>query len=172
MKKEKVIKYSLILASVLISIVIIYFRNELAKLSSLGYFGLFLINAIGSATILVPMPAVLATFVGGSIYNPILAGIVSGVGAALGETTGYLAGFGGSAFIKENKNYIRIEKWMGINGFLTLFVLACIPNPIFDLTGMFAGATKYSFKRYLLAITLGKTLRFVGIALLGSGFIK
>lgn len=170
MKKEKVIKYLLIFASVLISGVIIYYRNELAKLSSYGYFGIFLINLVGSATILIPTPSLIATFVGGSIYNPLLVGIVSGIGAAIGETTGYMAGVGGSVLIKENRNYKRVEKWMNVNGFITIFVLAIIPNPIFDLTGMFAGATKYSFKKYFLAVTLGKVLRFVGIAYLGSRF--
>ena len=170
MNKEKVIKYLFIFGSILISGVIIYFRNELTKLSTFGYFGLFLINVIGSATILIPMPAVLATFVGGSIYNPLLVGIISGIGAAIGETTGYMAGYGGSVLIKESKNYKRVEKWMNVNGFITIFVLAVIPNPIFDLTGMFAGATKYSFKKYFLAVTLGKVLRFIGIALLGNSF--
>lgn len=168
--KEKLIKYSLIFASVLISVLIIYFRNELAKLSSYGYLGVFLINLVGSATILIPAPSILATFVGGSIYNPLLVGIFSGIGAAIGETTGYIAGFGGSILIKENKHYKQVEKWMNINGFMTLFVLAIIPNPIFDLTGMFAGATKYSFKKYFLAVTMGKVLRFIGVALLGNRF--
>lgn len=170
MKKEKVIKYLLIVASILISGIIIYFRNDLAKLSSYGYLGIFLINLVGSATILIPTPSLIATFVGGSIYNPLLVGIVSGIGASIGETTGYMAGVGGSVLIKENKNYKRVERWMNVNGFVTIFVLAVIPNPIFDLTGMFAGATKYSFKKYFLAVTLGKVLRFIGISYLGSSF--
>lgn len=168
--KEKIIKYLLIFASVLISGVIIYYRNDLAKLSSYGYVGIFLINLIGSATILIPTPAIVATFIGGSIYNPLLVGIFSGIGASIGETTGYMAGYGGSVLIKENNNFKRVEKWMNINGFLTIFILACIPNPIFDLTGIFAGATKYSFKKYFLAVTLGKVLRFIGISYLGSRF--
>lgn len=170
--KEKIIKYLLIFASVLISVLIFVFRDTLAQLSSYGYFGIFLINLIGSATILIPTPALVATFVGGSIYNPLLVGILSGIGASIGETTGYLAGYGTSVLIKENKNYKRVEKWMNINGFMTIFILACVPNPIFDLTGVFAGATKYSFKKYFLAVILGKVIRFIGISYLGSGFIK
>lgn len=145
--KEKIIKYFFIFLSVAISILIFIFRDLLSNLSGYGYVGIFLINLIGSATILIPTPAIVATFVGGSIYNPLLVGILSGIGASIGETTGYLAGYGTSALIKENKNYKRVETWMNINGFLTIFVLACIPNPVFDLTGVFAGATKYSFKR-------------------------
>lgn len=168
--KEKIIKYFFIFLSVAISVLIIAFRNELAKLTNFGYFGIFLINLIGSATILIPTPAIIATFVGGGIYNSLLVGILSGIGASIGETTGYLAGYGGSALIKENKNYKRVEKWMNLNGFLTIFILACIPNPVFDLTGLFAGATKYSFKKYFLAVVSGKVLRFIGIAILGDRF--
>lgn len=169
--KEKIIKYFFIFLSVVISVLIIVFRDKLAGLAGYGYFGIFLINLIGSATILIPTPAIMATFVGGGIYNPFFVGILSGIGASIGETTGYLAGYGGSALIKESKNYKRVEKWMNINGFATIFVLACIPNPFFDLTGLFAGATKYSFKKYFLAVVLGKILRFIGIALLGNRLI-
>jgi len=169
--KEKIIKYLLIILSIAISASIIIFRDSLAKLSSYGYLGVFLINLVGSATIIFPTPSIVATFVGGSIYNPLLVGIFSGIGAGLGELTGYLAGYGGSALIKENKNYKRIEKWMSINGFLTILILAIIPNPFFDISGIFSGATHYSLKKFLTAVLIGKTIRFVGIALLGSKLI-
>ena len=81
--KEKIIKYFFIFLSVTISVLIFIFRDYLAKLSSYGYLGIFLINLIGSATILIPTPALVATFVGGSIYNPLLVGILSGIGACL-----------------------------------------------------------------------------------------
>lgn len=168
--KGKLIKYLFILASVLISGVIIYFRNELASLTNYGYLGIFLINLIGSATIIVPAPSLVATFVGGSIYNPLLVGIISGVGASIGETTGYLAGYGGSAIVTDNKNYKRVEKWMNKNGFVTIILLSIIPNPIFDLSGIFAGATGYSFKKFFTAVLIGKVVRFIGISFLGNRF--
>ena len=170
MKKEKVIKYLMIFASVSISGTIIYFRNELASLAGYGYFGIFLINLLGSATIVIPAPSLVATFVGGSIFNPLLVGIVSGLGASIGELTGYLAGYGGSAIVTENKNFKRIEKWMGKNGFVTILVLALIPNPIFDFSGIFAGATGYPLKKFFTAVLIGKTIRFIGISYLGSRF--
>ncbi len=60
---------------------------------------------------------------------------------------------------------------MSINGFLTIFILAVIPNPLFDLSGIISGATKYSFKKFFVATLLGKTIRFIGISYLGSNFI-
>lgn len=169
--KEKIIKYFFIFLSVAISVLIFVFRGTLAQLSSYGYFGIFLINLLGSATIVIPAPSLIATFVGGSIYNPLLVGIVSGIGASIGETTGYLAGYGGSVAITDHKHFKKIEKWMNKNGFITLLLLSLIPNPIFDLSGIFAGATGYSFKKYFTAVVIGKTLRFIGISYLGSNFI-
>lgn len=168
--KEKIIKYSMILGSVLISGIIIYFRNELAGLTSYGIFGIFLINLVGSATIIIPAPSLVATFVGGSIYNPLLVGLFSGIGASIGELTGYLAGYGGSAVIQEDSKYKKIAKWMEKSGFITILVLAIVPNPIFDLSGIFAGATHYSLKKFFLAVLIGKIIRFIGISYLGSRF--
>lgn len=168
--KEKIIKYLMILGSVLISGLIIYYRNILARLSGFGYIGLFLFSLLGSSTLVIPSPTLVATYVGGSILNPFLVGLVSGIGTALGETTGYIAGVGGTAFVKENRNYKRVEKWMLKSGFWTIFMLGLIPNPLFDFAGIFSGATKYPYKKFMLATILGKTIRFVGIALLGSSF--
>lgn len=161
----------MIFASVLISGVIIYFRNYLARLASYGYLGIFLVSVIGASTIVVPSPSLVATFVGGSLFNPLIVGILSGVGTSIGEVTGYLAGIGSTVLIKEDKNYMRVEKWMAINGFITIFLLAIIPNPLFDLSGIISGATKYSFKKFFIATLLGKTIRFIGISYLGSSFI-
>lgn len=170
MNKERLIKYFFIFISVLISAVIIYFRDDLAKLAGYGYFGIFLINLLGSATIIIPAPSLVATFVGGSIFNPLLVGLVSGLGASIGELTGYLAGYGGRVAITDHKHFKRIERWMGKNGFVTILILALIPNPIFDLSGIFAGATGYPVKRFFTAVLIGKTVRFIGISFLGSSF--
>lgn len=171
MKKEKVIKYLLIFASVLISGVIIYFRNDLAKLQGYGVFGIFIISILGNATVIIPAPVILSAFVGGSIYNPVIVGLVVALGATIGELTGFMAGVGGQAVITEGKYYKTVEKWMTKSGFLTIFVLAAIPNPLFDLAGIFAGATGYPIKKFLLATFLGKSVKFLTVALLGSRFI-
>lgn len=168
--KEKIIRYLLILASVVISGVIIYFRNDLAKLQGYGIFGIFLISILGNATVVIPAPVILSAFIGGSIYNPILVGLVVALGATIGELTGFMAGVGGQVAITNHKHFKKIEKWMTKSGFLTIFILAVIPNPLFDLAGIFAGATGYSFKRFFTAVLIGKVVRFIGISFLGSRF--
>lgn len=166
--KEKLQKYGLIVLSLLISGVIIYFRNDIAKLQGYGLLGIFFLSILGNATIVIPAPVVVTAFVGGSVFNPYLVGVITAAGATLGELTGYLAGFGSTAVIKKTKNYKRVKKWMKKSGFLTISLLAAIPNPLFDVAGMFSGATKYPMWKFLLSTFLGKTVKFVAIALLGA----
>ncbi len=170
MKKEKVIKYLLIFASILISGVIIYFRNDLIKLQGYGIFGIFIISILGNATVIIPAPVIISAFIGGSIYNPILVGLVVALGATIGELTGFMAGVGGQVAITNHKHFKKVEGWMMKSGFLTIFVLATIPNPLFDLAGIFSGATNYPIKKFLLATFLGKSVKFLTVALLGNSF--
>jgi len=170
MKKEKVIKYLLIIASILISGVIIYFRNDLAKLQGYGILGILLISILGNATVVIPAPVILTAFIGGSVYNPVLVGLVVALGATIGELTGFMAGIGGQVAITNHKHFKKVEKWMTKSGFLTIFVLATIPNPLFDLAGIFSGATNYPIKKFLLATFLGKSIKFLTVALLGNSF--
>lgn len=170
--KEKIIRYSMIFASVLISGVIIYFRNDLVKLQGYGLLGILLISILGNATVVIPAPVILTAFIGGSVYNPLLVGLVVALGATIGELTGFMAGMGGRVAITDHRHFKKVEHWMTKSGFLTIFILAVIPNPLFDLAGMFAGATNYPIKRFLLATFLGKTIKFLTIALIGSGFLK
>lgn len=168
--KEKIIKYLMILGSVLISGLIIYFRNDLARLQGYGLFGILLISILGNATVVIPAPVILSAFVGGSIYNPILVGLIVAFGATIGELTGFMAGLGGRVAITDHRHFSKIEHWMGRSGFFTLLVLAAIPNPLFDLAGIFAGATNYPIKKFLLATFIGKSVKFLAVALLGSSF--
>lgn len=169
--KDKIFKYLLIIASILISGIIIYFRNDLAKLEGYGLIGILIISILGNATVVVPAPVIVSAFIGGSVYNPIVVGLIVALGATIGELTGFMAGYGGRVTITNHKHFKRIEKWMTKSGFLTILILAAIPNPLFDLAGIFSGATNYPLKKFLLATFIGKSIKFLIVALLGSSFI-
>ncbi len=42
---------------------------------------------------------------------------------------------------------------------LTLFLLAALPNPIFDVGGIIAGVLKMPVWKFLMAAIVGKTIR-------------
>lgn len=142
-------------------------KGFLESLGNYGYIGLFVFTLLSSATLVLPSPAIGLSFVAGSTLNPWLVGIISGVAAALGEITGYMAGMGGNAFAQRTTFYTTIERFVSRWGMLTIFVLAIIPSPLFDFAGIAAGTMRMPFWRYLAACLAGKTLRFIGIAWLG-----
>jgi uncharacterized membrane protein YdjX (TVP38/TMEM64 family) len=53
----------------------------------------------------------------------------------------------------------------------TLFVLAVIPNPLFDLAGIVAGATKIPIYKYFIVVALGKIVKFGVFSYLGANSI-
>ena len=161
---------SLIFALV-ISVVIFIFRDKFVQLEGYGYLGIFLISVLGNATVILPVPVILTAFIGGGIFNPFIVGIVTAIGAAIGELTGYLVGYGGKVVIKDSKKLIKIEGWMKKHGLWVLFVLSAIPNPFFDLAGIVAGATGVPVYKYLIVVTLGKMVKFITISYLGAGSI-
>jgi len=154
--------------AVLITALIIIFRDKLVALQRYGYLGVFLIAALGNATVIVPVPGLAVVFAGGGVLNPLIVALVAGLGMPLGELSGYLAGYGGSAVVADRERYERLKGWMQRRGFLTLIVLAAIPNPLFDLAGITAGMMRYPVAKFLLACWIGSTIKALAVAYLGS----
>jgi membrane protein YqaA with SNARE-associated domain len=141
------------------------------QLREYGYPGLYLISLIGNATVILPVPSFAVAFAMGGMLNPVGVGLVCGLGATIGEMTGYLAGVGGRAVIEKQPLYIRLEGWMRKAGPRVIFLLAAIPNPLFDVGGMMAGALRMPVWQFFLAGWAGKSLRFTLLALGGQFFL-
>ena len=174
MYKKIIDKYSRLFGLIFalaVSVLVLVYRDKFVNLEEYGYLGIFLISVLGNATIVFPIPVILTAFIAGGIFNPFFVGIVTGVGAAIGELTGYLVGYGGKVVIKDNKKLIKIEGWMKRYGLVVLFILSAIPNPFFDLAGIVAGATGVPVYKYLIVVTLGKMVKFITISFLGAGSI-
>ena len=144
------------------------------RMGSWGYVGAFIISLIASATVVLPAPGLAIIIAMSPALNPYLLGIVAGVGSAVGELTGYAAGAGGSALIPpERKAQFERMRQLTVNyGALILFVLATIPFPLFDFAGMVAGALKMRVSRFLLAVAVGKSIKYIVLILLGAGSLQ
>ena len=151
---------------------IILLRNDLAHFAAYGYVGVFIISLVGNATVILPVPSLLAVFAGGTAFNPLITGLVAGVAEPLGELTGYMAGYGGSAVIENKRYYDKLRHWMERRGFITILVLSAIPNPLFDVAGITAGALRMPIWQFLMACWLGKTIKALLVAWLGSQSIQ
>ena len=169
--KTRLLRFAGLILAVAITIVVYLLRDRLQDVKEYGYAGLFLISIIGNATIVLPVPTMMAAFVGGGVLNPILVGVISAAGATIGELTGYLAGIGGQAIIENRDIHERFERWMERYGLFALFFLAAVPNPFFDVAGIIAGMSGIPVTTYMLVVWAGKIVKFILIAYLGAGSI-
>ena len=164
----RLFRFLVIALVVAISVAIFAFRDQFAALAAVGYPGIFLVSLLSSATIILPAPSLALVFAMGSAFPWLPVGLAAGAGEALGELTGYAAGFGGRAVIEDQKSYKRLESWMQQRGGITILVLSIIPNPLFDLAGIAAGTIGYPLWRFLLIAWVGKTIKTSVVAWAGS----
>ena len=146
-------------------------RKHLQGLQAYGYPGIFLISIVANATVIIPLPGIVVTSAMGAIFNPFWVAIAAGSGAALGEVTGYLAGFSGQTVVENATWYARVENWMRHYGDLTILVLAFIPNPLFDMAGIASGMLKLPWYRFLFWTLLGKILKMMVFAYFGASLV-
>jgi len=141
-----------------------------------GYFGAFLVAFLGNVTYLVPIPYMIITFILGGLTNtsgeflfdPIAVGLIAGLGATIGEMTGYLLGYGGSRFIEEEQRNAfskYIEAHPRATPFLVWF-LAISPLPD-DFVIIPLGAAKYPWWKVAIPQFIGKTMFMILAAWLG-----
>lgn len=153
--------------SITITVVIFLLRHRISELAVYGYGGIMLTTTLSNATVFVPAPSLAVLFAVEGGLNPIWVGVAAGLGATMGEMTGFLAGVGGRGVIQNRPIYYWVQDWMKVYGLFVIFVMALIPNPIFDIGGIIAGAMRIPAWRFFLACLTGKGLRFVILAYLG-----
>lgn len=135
------------------------FRGQIEALEGYGYLGAFVIGFVGNATVILPAPSLAFTVALGGVLNPLLVGVVTGAGEALGEMTGYLAGVSGKRIVEHRERYEHVQRQMDRHGGWVFFVLAVIPNPLFDIAGITAGIVRYPVWKFLLSAGIGKMLK-------------
>lgn len=154
-----------------LSVFVFSIRDRAEELAVYGYPGIFVLSFLAYATVLLPAPGVAVVFTMGSIFNPIGVALAAGTGAALGELSGYLAGFSGQAVVEKVEIYERLTSWMKKYGSLTILVLAAIPNPFFDLAGVAAGSLKMHVLRFFFWCWIGEVIKMAIFAFAGAKFL-
>ncbi len=163
-----IIRVIVLLLVIGLTVVLVINRERIQALKGLGYPGIFLFSILANATILVPVPGVVFTSAMGAVFHPFWVSIVAGAGAALGELSGYMAGFSGQAVVENAARYQRVVQWMRKYGDITILFLAFIPNPLFDLAGMLAGVLKMPVWKFLFYCVIGKILKMMMFAYAGD----
>ncbi len=145
----------------------LYFRDRIQDLEEYGYVAVFLVALIGDATLVFPLPGLAFIFLMGGVFNPLIVGLVGGIAQALGEMTGYMAGYSGQTWVDGNTVYDHLTCWMQRYGVLPIFILALIPNPVFDLSGIAAGMLRFPVWKFLVSCAAGKVIKSTAFALAG-----
>jgi uncharacterized membrane protein YdjX (TVP38/TMEM64 family) len=166
-----IIRLMVLLGVIVLTVILVINREKIQELQAFGYPGIFLVSILANATILVPVPGVVFTSAMGAVFNPFWVSIAAGGGAALGELSGYMAGFSGQAVVENAERYDRIVGWMRKYGDITILILAFIPNPLFDLAGMLAGVLKMPIWKFLFYCVIGKVLKMMMFAYAGDWII-
>jgi uncharacterized membrane protein YdjX (TVP38/TMEM64 family) len=151
-----------------ITVYVYSIREHVDKFAAYGYPGIFLIMLMANATVFLPAPGVAVVFAMGNIFNPILVALAAGTGGAIGELSGYLAGFSGQAIVENTKAYNRVSPWVQKYGVWAILVLAAIPNPFFDLAGIAAGVAKIPIWKFLLFCWIGQLIKMAMFAYAGA----
>jgi len=173
---QKLVSILIFIVSIAISFSIWLIPIDAQQMALFGYGGIFVVTFVGSMTLFIPGPTMVATFLAGKALNPLVVSIVAGLGSALGEFTGYAAGYASRGFVAPETNqsrwYDRLFRWIGAYPFLTILTLAAIPNFLTDLCRIIAGRIAYPFPKFLLATFIGKSIRFGIAAYIGAWFFS
>jgi uncharacterized membrane protein YdjX (TVP38/TMEM64 family) len=156
-----------LLAVIVITLFVYSIRDRVEEFAAYGYPGIFLIAMLANATVFLPAPGVAVVFAMGSIFHPLGVTLAAGTGGALGELSGYLAGFSGQAVIERSSVYDRIHPWVVKYGPWAILVLSAIPNPFFDIAGVAAGIVKMPLLRFLIACWIGQLIKMALFAYAG-----
>lgn len=152
-------------------VAVVFYWDYISQVRQYGYIGAFVISALAGAFSFIPIPGILVVFTLGSLLNPVLVGIVSGLGEALGSLAIYFTGYGGRVAVGSlNERYVaRLKGWLGSHGSLTVFLMSVILNPLFYPFTAIAGMLRFGLAKFFFLCWAGKAIKNTAIA--GIGYV-
>lgn len=137
----------------------------------LGYLGAFIVSFLGTLTVIFPVPYLITIYLMGAskAYNPVLIGLLGGLGATIGEYVLYILGRGGRYLLRPEKlkNLEIMSRYLDKYGWMAVFVFAVTPLPD-DVLYPILGLIKYNALYIFVACLAGKAILTGGIAYAGS----
>jgi membrane protein YqaA with SNARE-associated domain len=177
---------SMIIISVGGSVLLIQHWEFISELEEHGYWGLFVISLFAGSPIPIPTPSMILTFTLGSILNPVLVGLVSGFGNAVGNAFIFWAGHGGKKLFQNISTSVpeeekkppsrigrflqkltRMPEFMKNRVLWAVYILSIYPNPLLTPLILGMGAMRFRFWKFFLVIWAGKTAQGMLLSYLG-----
>ncbi len=152
-------------------------RFDLQKydFAHLAYAIVFATALISNLTIIAPVPFAVSIMIAAAAkWNPALIALAASIGGALGELSGYYAGYLGKRIALSDSmiGYRSIERWVRHYGFWAIFVLAFQPIIPFDIGGLVAGAVRMPMHQFLPALWAGNFPKYLILTYAGAGIIN
>jgi membrane protein YqaA with SNARE-associated domain len=137
----------------------------LSALKTLGAWGVFIISTLDASAFGVPMDPLVAGYVFANPHKAWLYCLAGAFGSALGSIVPFLLGrAGGELFLLKRIDEARLKRIRDRferQEFLALLVPAMLPPPTpFKLFVFSAGVFEMKFPAFLLAIIIGRLVRF------------
>jgi len=139
-------------------------------LATTAYLVVFITSLVSNASIIIPVPV----FVGIMIpvaemmaevspWGPVLVALTASSAGALGEITGYYAGYLGKKIIvtETTPGYEKLVGWMKRHGPLAVFLLSLQPILPFDIAGLISGASRIPLWKFILPCWAGKFPKYL-----------
>lgn len=141
-----------------------------------GGWGVFAISFLDSSFLSLPLvnDLLLVHLASRSPARAVLYAFDCVLGSVLGASTIYGSARGGWSLIQRKRptgTPSRVRQWLDHNAFLTLLVISLLPPPVpFKLFLLGAGALRVDFRKFLGALLLGRSIRFVTVAFIGAHY--
>ena len=142
-----------------------------AILQPLGSWGVFAIAALDGAAVGLPMDVVVGGYVAQNHHRLLLYVLMAAAGSSLGSLVIYAIGYkGGEELLRKRVSPQRFEKLHSAfekHPFWSLMFPAMLPPPTpFKIFALGAAVAEMSIGHFILAIFLGRTVRFLLLGIL------
>lgn len=141
--------------------------------STQGYIGGFVASFLANFSIIIPIPyTVIIVLIAATDINPLLLGIIAGIGAGLGESSSYVLGYFGQSLTKDiYKRNLKVlqrliaqKRWYV---YIVLFLIGATPVPD-DIFIVPLGFLRFGFVQMLIPVALGKMIITIILSTVGK----
>ncbi len=185
-KKTIVLGIFSLLLTIALCVTAVYYKDYLigAKyVAQYGLLGMLIVAFLGGSflsLLAIPVPYWLLVFTLPSILAPkmnigapIVVGVISGVGACLGQLLTFTIGYGSRdlyqrvAFTFSKHLYTKASDWAQRHGSLAVFLMSAIPNPLHLPLSIAMASLRFSVWKYSIYSLLGNIVKSSLIAFCG-----
>lgn len=160
-KIRRFFEVALLLLIIALSVAIFIFRDQLTDVGEVGYIGLFLLCFLANSSVLLPAPSLMIAASCALILNPFWVAVVASLGSTTGELVGYAFGKTGSSVSPKFSSLLDKLNRHIKNPSMLIFVLALLPLPLFDVAGIYSGASRMRLGKFYLLCFAGKLIKML-----------